>query len=237
MFDAFCLSYWYVWQGVSWHDLACLVQRMHLWSPPFVIWACAVAATIAFDFASGGMLPCLMPDYLYFVWQAVSWHDLACLVHRMLLMVHCKHLWFEHLMLTLLQEVYCHVWCLFIDICLPGGVLTWFGMFRLRLWHDLAWFVPGAILKGGQDTTRARKSPENKCEGFLHGSLSRVGKITLPIHPDNPHLTTFTQHVMVGITRSKVILWNKILFFRNTYLLDIKRAYPQHMWNKCICNY
>ena len=142
-----------------------------------------------------------------FVWQAVSWHDLACLVHRMLLMVHCKHVWFEHLMLTLLQEVYCHVWCLFIDICLPGGVLTWFGMFRLRLWHDLAWFVPGAILKGGQDTTRARKSPENKCEGFLHGSLSRVGKITLPIHPDNPHLTTFTQHVMVGITRSKVIFF------------------------------
>ena len=34
-----------------------------------------------------------------FVWQVVSWHDLACLVHRMLLMVHCKHLWFEHLML------------------------------------------------------------------------------------------------------------------------------------------
>ena len=111
-----------------------------------------------------------------FVWQVVSWHDLACLVHRMLL-----------------------------DICLPGGVLTWFGMFRVRLWHDLAWFVPGAILKGGQDTTRARNSPENKCEGFLHGSLSRVGKITLLIHPDNPHLTTTTRHVMVGITRSKVI--------------------------------
>ena len=148
-----------------------------------------------------------------FVWQVVSWHDLACLVHRMLLMVHCKHLWFEHLMLlslaflTLLQEVYCHVWCLFIDICLPGGVLTWFGMFRLR--HVCALLsqtlVPGAILKGGQDTTRARKSPENKCEGFLHGSLSRVGKITLPIHPDNPHLTTTTRHVMVGIARSKVI--------------------------------
>ena len=74
--------------------------------------------------------------------------------------------------------------------------------------------VPGAILKGGQDTTRARKIPENKCEGFLHGSLSRVGmirrviqvaQITLPIHPDNPHLTTTTRHVMVGITRSKVI--------------------------------
>ena len=67
--------------------------------------------------------------------------------------------------------------------------------------------MPGAILKGGQDTTRARKSPEKKCEGFLHGSLSRVGKITVPIHPDNPHLTTFTQHVMVGITRSKVIFF------------------------------
>ena len=61
-------------------------------------------------------------------------------------------------------------------------------MFRLR--HVCALLsqtlVPGAILKGGQDTTRARKSPENKCEGFLHGSLSRVGKIALPIHPDNP---------------------------------------------------
>ena len=85
-------------------------------------------------------------------------------------------------------------------------------MFRLR--HVCALLsqtlVPGAILKGGQDTTRARKSPENKCEGFLHGSLSRVGKIALPIHPDNPHLTTTTRHVMVGITRSKLIFF----FFR-----------------------
>ena len=89
-------------------------------------------------------------------------------------------------------------------------------MFRLR--HVCALLsqtlVPGAILKGGQDTTRARKIPENKCEGVFHGSSSRVGmirrviqvaQITLPIHPDNPHLTTTTRHVMVGITRSKVI--------------------------------
>ena len=70
-------------------------------------------------------------------------------------------------------------------------------MFRLR--HNCVLlsqtFVPGAILKGGQDTTKACKIPENKCEGFLHGSLSRVGmirrniqvaQIALPIHPDNP---------------------------------------------------
>ena len=94
-------------------------------------------------------------------------------------------------------------------------------MFRLRHVCVLLsqTLVPGAILKGGQDTTRARKIPENKCEGFLHGSLSRVGmirriiqvaQITLPIQPDNPHLTTTTRHVMVGImvgiTRSKVII-------------------------------
>ena len=95
-------------------------------------------------------------------------------------------------------------------------------MFRLRHVCVLLsqTLVPGAILKGGQDTTRARKIPENKCEGFLHGSLSRVGmirrviqvaQITLPIHPDNPHLTTTTRHVMVGITRSKVIF----VFYRS----------------------
>ena len=94
-------------------------------------------------------------------------------------------------------------------------------MFRLR--HVCALLsqtlVPGAILKGGQDTTRARKIPENKCEGFLHGSLARVGmirrviqvaQITLPIHPDNPHLTTTTRHVMVGITRSKVFFFSGV---------------------------
>ena len=54
--------------------------------------------------------------------------------------------------------------CLF----LPGGILTCFGMLVLR--HVcvllLQTFVTGAILKGGQDTTRARKIPENKCGGF-----------------------------------------------------------------------
>ena len=33
-----------------------------------------------------------------------------------------------------------------------------------------------AILKGGQDATRARKSPENKCVGCLHGSCHDLGK-------------------------------------------------------------
>ena len=30
----------------------------------------------------------------------------------------------------------------------------------------LIYVVTGAILKGGQDTTRARKIPENKCGGL-----------------------------------------------------------------------
>ena len=108
--------------------------------------------------------------------------------------------------------------------------------------------VTGAILKGGQDTTRARKMPENKCEGFLHGSLSRVGmirrviqvaQITLPIHPDNPHLTTTTRHVMVGITRSKVIFYiheicalilsdDSYHFFSNQMMLVTSLMGPQH---------
>ena len=51
-----------------------------------------------------------------------------------------------------------------------------------------------------------QKSRKQVC-GVSSWFLSRLGKIPLPIHPDNPHLTTTTRHVMVGITRSKVILF------------------------------
>ena len=107
-----------------------------------------------------------------FVWQVVSWHDLACLVHRMLL-----------------------------DICLPGGVLAWFGMICARCYTE-----------GRAGRNKSTQQSRKQVWRFLHGSLSRVGKIILPIHPDNPHLTTTTRHVMVGITRSKVILFKKNIF-------------------------
>ena len=98
MFDA-CL-FIFVWQVVSWHDLACLVQRMLLATHcnAFVIWACAVAVSsfwLCFRRYAAMFDACLF----IFVWQVVSWHDFACLVQRMPLLVHCKHLWFEHVLL------------------------------------------------------------------------------------------------------------------------------------------
>ena len=55
-----------------------------------------------------------------YVWQVVSWHDLACLSMPSCC---CK-------LLTLLVEVYWLVCFLFPRICFTGGLLTWFGMFE-----------------------------------------------------------------------------------------------------------
>ena len=164
----------------------------------FVIWACAVAATIAFDFASGGMLPCL-----YLFWQVVSWHDLACLVHRMLLMVHCKRLWFEHLMLLSLAFDFasggilaCFDACLLIYVCQVVS-LTWFGMFRLR--HVLCFAFANTCARcytegrAGHKQEHA-KSPEKQVCGVSSWFLSRLGKNTTSNSPwqpppDNHHPT------------------------------------------------
>ena len=229
--------YWHVWcllfiplicwQVVSWHDLACLVQRMLLVTHcnAFVIWACAVAATIAFDFPSGGLLPCLMPVSLYIFdrwYPDMIWH------------VCCGMFWH----VCFCQVVYWHV--------LANGCV-------LFTWTLLT----GAILSSRQDTTRSCKNPEKKDAGLagfemqendvchilkarqrhgaratcalqyhtffpsadsicwdLFGLFQRTFSTSLdlfllPVHgiklDDNPHLTTPTQHVMVGITRSKVI--------------------------------
>ena len=179
MFDALCLSYWYVWQGVSGHDFGMFGAENAFVIPTICDLSMCCCCNYSFWTLLQGVcchVWCLI-IYICLTGGILTWF--GCLVHRMLLMVHCKHLWFEHLMLTLLQEVYCHVWCLFIDICLPGGVLTWFGMFRLRLWHDLTWFgmiCARCYTEGRAGHNKSTQSPENKCEGFLHGSLSRVGK-------------------------------------------------------------
>ena len=164
MFDALCLSYWYVWQGVSWHVLACLSMHRrccnNFWScfrrstdmfdfcfcDMFVrsypdmfwhVWACTVAVAITFDLASGGLLTCLISVSL---------------------------------------------------ICLSGRILTCFDMFE-HVWHVLT-LVVCQVLFSWRGRTRwcVRNGKKELCGG-------------------NPHLTTFTQHVMVGITRSKVIFF------------------------------
>ena len=138
--------YWHVWcrlfillicwQVVSWHDLACLVQRMLLVTHcnAFVIWACAFAATIAFDFASGGMLPCLMPVSLFIFdrwYPDMIWH------------VCCGMFWH----VCFCQVVYWHVLANGCDL------FTWT-------------LLIGAILSSTQDTTRSCKNPEKKDAGL-----------------------------------------------------------------------
>ena len=138
--------YWHVWcllfillicwQVVAWHDLACLVQRMLLVTHcnAFVIWACAVAATIAFDFASGGMLPCLMPVSLFIFdrwYPDMIWH------------VCCGMFWH----VCFCQVVYWHVLANGCDL------FTWT-------------LLTGAILSSRQDTTRSCKNPEKKDAGL-----------------------------------------------------------------------
>ena len=189
--------YWHVWrllfillicwQVVSWHDLACLVQRMLLVTHcnAFVIWACAVAATIAFDFASGGMLPCLMPVSLFIFdrwYPDMIWH------------VCCGMFWH----VCFCQVVYWHVLANGCDL------FTWT-------------LLTGAILSSRQDTTRSCKNPEKKDAGLaafemfglFQRTFSTLFDVFLLVHgiklDDNHNLTTPTQHVMVGITRSKVI--------------------------------
>ena len=51
----------------------------------------------------------------------------------------------------------------------------------------------------------------------------------MPVHglkvDDNPHLTTTTRHVMVGITRSKVILFFAMAIFGGLFKIVV-----DHIW-------
>ena len=196
--------YWHVWcllfillicwQVVSWHDLACLVQRMLLGTHcnAFVIWACAVAVS-SFWFCFRRYAAMFDACLFIFVWQVVSWHDLACLVQRMPVVVHCAFV----------------IWA--SDVAVSS--------FWLCFRRYAAMFVPGAILKGGQDTTRERKVvfpmqharwPRSLCHSSLNQTFRLPLSISLDLAGQQKHfqftLTTPTWHVMVGITRSKVIV-------------------------------
>ena len=88
-----------------------------------------------------------------------------------------------------------------------------------------------------QDTTRSCKNPEKKDAGraafemfgLFQRTFSTLFDVFLLVHgiklDDNHNLTTPTQHVMVGITRSKVILAKKtsdvFVFSRAKPRLDI----------------
>ena len=116
----------------------------------------------AFDLATGGLLPCLIPvdSNMFDRWYPdMIWH------------VWCP---------TMLQVVDCHVYALFTQTLLPDDILTCFGMFGISLlkhswqvfyWHVLACFLfdsaldspmTGGILSSGQDKMSSRESPENK---------------------------------------------------------------------------
>ena len=136
MFDACCLSHWYVdrwYPDMIWY-VWCRECFLATHCNAFVIWACAVAATIAFDFASGGMLPCLMPVSLFIFdrwYPDMIWH------------VCCGMFWH----VCFCQVVYWHV--------LANGCV----LFTLTL-------LTGAILSSRQDTTRSCKNPEKKDAGL-----------------------------------------------------------------------
>ena len=162
------------------------MQRMLLimYCNVFVIWACAVAATIAFDFASGGMLPCLIP----------------------------------------------------VSLFLTGGILTWFGMFVVAcfsmfvsarwyadmFWHGYDGMVVTCLLEHFwqvlswvADRTRQDHAKILKKKDAGRAAFSTLFDVFLLAHgiDDNHNLTTPTQHVMVGITRSKIIIFKSFLFY------------------------
>ena len=123
MFDAFCLCYWYVdrWYpdmvGQVWCRECCIV-----------IWACVVAATrfwLSFRRSTA-----MFDAYLFiYVWQVVSWHNLAYLESCCL-----KHFW---------KTVCRHVLASLISENVLGGLLPCFGMF---IWACFGMFVSAMVL-------------------------------------------------------------------------------------------
>ena len=136
---------------------------------------------------SGGMLPCLMPVYLYMFdrwYPDMIWH-VWCPVGSNTSDRRSADTFWQVWFPKTLQVVHCHVYVLFVQTLLPGGILS-----------------------SRQGTTRSCKNPEKKDGGLACFEIA-LPIFLLPVHgiklDDNSHLTTPTQHVMVGITRSKVI--------------------------------
>ena len=102
----------------------------HVWCREcfIVIWACAVAATSFW--LSFRRSTAMFDAYLFiYVWQVVSWHDLACLESCCL-----KHFW---------KAVCRHVLASLISENVLGGPLPCFGMF---IWACFGMFVSAMVL-------------------------------------------------------------------------------------------
>ena len=131
---------------------------------------------------------------LYF-WQVVSWHDLACLLWHVLA---CLLFW--QMVVTCLLE---HFW----------QVLSWVAD-RTRQDH-------AKILKKKDAGLAAFEM-----FGLFQRTFSTPFDVFLLVHgiklDDNHNLTTPTQHVMVGITRSKVIQ-RFLVFYLWRILRDLGR--------------
>ena len=167
MFDACCFKYvWQWYPDMFWH-VWCTRRLLVVHCNVFVMFEHVPLLSQAFYFASGGLLPCLMPVYSYMFdrwYPDMIWH-VWC--KRMLLVVHCNvFVMFEHVpllsqafylasggMLPCLMPVYLYmfdrwypdmfwhvytgmfmlsVWLMFIYICLTGVLLTWVP--RRRWW-------------------------------------------------------------------------------------------------------
>ena len=83
----------------------------------------------------------------------------------------------------------------------------------------------GCYTEGRAGRNKSTQKSRKQVCGVSSWFLSRLGKIPLPIHPDNPHLTTTTRHVMVGITRSKVILSVFYYVFLRGFLLLVEEKF------------
>ena len=206
MFDA-CL-FIYVWQVISWHDLACLVScwLKHFWQA-----VCRhVLAGLISENASGGPLPCfgmfvsarwytdmfwqmVVSCLLEHFWQVLYWvadrtrQDHAKIQKKRmagLLVLRCQR--------TMVATSWTHDKDMEHEWPVHSNTKHSF--------HQLTAFVEIRLVSSSENV---------QSQGIQTNPLYFAWPLSAPGPwkklDDNPHLTTPTQHVMVGITRSKVI--------------------------------
>ena len=124
MFDALCLSDWYVWQGVSWH----------VWH----VWACTVAVAITFgscfrrstdmfDFCFFDMFGRSYPDMFWHVWACT-----VAVARTLILLQESTDMFdfcFFDMFVRSYPDMFWHVWTCAVAVaitfdlgCLPGAL-------------------------------------------------------------------------------------------------------------------
>ena len=164
--------------------------------------------------------------FIYF-WQVVSWHDLACLLWHVLACLFCQVVYWH----VLANGCVLFTWTLLTGAILSSRQDTTrscknpekkdAGLAGFEMQENDVCHILNARQRHGARATCALQyhtffpSADSICWD-LFGLFQRTFSTSLdlfllPVHgiklDDNPHLTTPTQHVMVGITRSKVIFF------------------------------